>query len=67
MGYKKNPSFYTDFKNVHLTFVKSAPKKVYPQKTIQNLKEKKERNLSIFRKSDFIKKILNFHLPFKIL
>jgi hypothetical protein len=25
MGYK-NPSFYTDFKNVHLTFVRSAPK-----------------------------------------
>jgi hypothetical protein len=25
MGYKKNPSFYTDFKNVHLTLVKRAP------------------------------------------
>ncbi len=25
-GVPKNPSFYTDFKNVHLTFVKSSPK-----------------------------------------
>ncbi len=30
----KNPSFRTDFKNVHMTFVKSAPKKSFSQKTI---------------------------------
>jgi len=34
MGYKKiNPSFYTDFKNIHLTLVKSTPKKSFAQKT----------------------------------
>ena len=33
-GASKNPSFCTDFKNVHLTFVKSAPKKSFSQKTI---------------------------------
>jgi hypothetical protein len=33
MGYKKNPSFHTDFKNVHMTSVKSAPKKNFAQKT----------------------------------
>jgi hypothetical protein len=32
-GVSKNPSFYTEFKNVHLTFVKSAPKKSVTQKT----------------------------------
>jgi len=26
-GASKNPAFRTDFKNVHMTFVKSAPKK----------------------------------------
>ncbi len=29
----KNPSFHTDFKNVHMTLVKSAPKKSFAQKT----------------------------------
>jgi len=33
-GASKNPSFRTDFKNVHMTFVKSAPKKSLSQKTI---------------------------------
>jgi hypothetical protein len=33
MGYQKILSFYTDFKNVHLTFVKGAPKKSFAQKT----------------------------------
>ncbi len=31
MGYK-NPSFYADFKNVHLTLVTSALKKSFAQK-----------------------------------
>jgi hypothetical protein len=34
MGASKNPSFRTDFKNVHMTLVKSAPKKSFSQKTI---------------------------------
>jgi hypothetical protein len=29
-----DPSFHTDFKNVHMTLVKSAPKKSFSQKTI---------------------------------
>ncbi len=33
-GVSKNPSFHTDFKNVHMTLVKSAPKKVLPKKPI---------------------------------
>ncbi len=33
-GVSKNPSFHTDFKNVHMTFVKSAPKKSLSQKTV---------------------------------
>jgi hypothetical protein len=33
-GASKNPSFRTDFKNVQMTFVKSAPKKIFSQKTI---------------------------------
>jgi hypothetical protein len=33
MGYQKNPSYHTDSKNVHMTFVKSAPKKSFAQKT----------------------------------
>ncbi len=33
MGVSKNPSFHTGFKNVHMTFVKSAPKKNFAQKT----------------------------------
>ena len=32
-GVSKNPSFHTDFKNVHMTFVKSAPKKSLARKT----------------------------------
>jgi hypothetical protein len=32
-GVLKNPSFHTDFKNVHMTLVKSAPKKSFAQKT----------------------------------
>ncbi len=32
-GVSTNPSFHTDFKNVHLTFIKSAPKKSFAQKT----------------------------------
>jgi hypothetical protein len=31
-GVSKNPSFHTDFKNVQMTFVKSAPKKSFAQK-----------------------------------
>jgi hypothetical protein len=30
---KKNPSFHNDFKNVHMTLVKKAPKKSFAQKT----------------------------------
>ncbi len=37
-GASKNPAFRTDFKNVHMTFVKSAPKKSFSQKTIYQLK-----------------------------
>jgi hypothetical protein len=33
MGYQKIQSFYTDFKNVHLTFVKGAPKRSFAQET----------------------------------
>jgi hypothetical protein len=33
-GASKNTSFRTDFKNVHLFLVKSAPKKSFSQKTI---------------------------------
>jgi hypothetical protein len=33
-GASKNPSFRTDFKNVHMTLVKNAPKKSFSQKTI---------------------------------
>jgi hypothetical protein len=33
-GTSKNPSFRTDFKNLHMTLVKSAPKKSFGQKTI---------------------------------
>jgi hypothetical protein len=33
-GVKNNLSFYADFKNVHLTLVKSAPKKSFAQKPI---------------------------------
>jgi hypothetical protein len=33
-GASKNSSFRTDFKNVNLTLVKSAPKKSFSQKTI---------------------------------
>jgi hypothetical protein len=29
----KNPSFHTDFKNVHMTLVKNAPKKSVGQKS----------------------------------
>ncbi len=32
-GVSKNPSFHTDFKNVHMTLVKSAPKKSFAQNT----------------------------------
>ncbi len=32
-GVSKNPFFHTDFKNVHMTFVKSVPKKSFAQKT----------------------------------
>jgi hypothetical protein len=31
-GVSKNPTFHTDFKNVHMTLVKSAPKKGYVKK-----------------------------------
>ncbi len=33
MGYQKNLSFHNDFKNIHMTLVKSAPKKSAAQKT----------------------------------
>ncbi len=32
-GVSKNPFFHTDFKNVQVTLVKSAPKKSFAQKT----------------------------------
>ncbi len=32
-GVSKNPFFYTDFKNVRMTLVKSAPKKSFAPKT----------------------------------
>jgi hypothetical protein len=35
MGVSKNPSFHTDFKNVHMTFVNSAPKKVLAKKVLK--------------------------------
>ncbi len=37
-GASKNPSFLTDFKNVHMTFGKSAPKKVLAKKPFYQLK-----------------------------
>ncbi len=37
-GASKNPSFRTDFKNVHMTLVKSAPKKVLVKKLFYKLK-----------------------------
>ncbi len=33
-GASKNPSFRIDFKNVHITLVKSEPKKRFSQKTV---------------------------------
>ncbi len=39
-GASKTPSFRTDFKNVHMTFVKSAPKKSFSQKTILAIEKK---------------------------
>jgi hypothetical protein len=35
-GASKNPSFRTDFKNVHMTLVKSAPKRVLAKKNYFN-------------------------------
>ena len=32
-GVSKNPFFHTDFKNVHMTLLKSAPKESFAQKT----------------------------------
>jgi hypothetical protein len=32
-GVSNNPSFHTDFKNVHMTLVKGAPRKSFAQKT----------------------------------
>jgi hypothetical protein len=37
-GITKNPSFHTDFKNVNLILVKSAPKKVFAKKLFCHLK-----------------------------
>ncbi len=37
-GASKNPSFRTDFKNVHMTIVKSAQKKVLAKKLFYQLK-----------------------------
>ncbi len=33
-GVSKNSSFHTDFKNVHITLVKSAPKNSFSPKTL---------------------------------
>ncbi len=38
-GVSKNLAFHTDFKNVHVTLVKSAHKKVFNQKTILPIKK----------------------------
>jgi hypothetical protein len=39
-GASKNPSFRIDFKNVHMTLVKSAPKKSFSQKTTLPIEKK---------------------------
>jgi hypothetical protein len=63
-----NPSFKTDFKNVHLTLVKVQTKKVLPNKPIflRLSKVKKARNRSIFRKTGFYQQFLDFHRHFKM-
>ncbi len=38
IGASKNPSFRTDFKNVNMTLVKSAPKKTFSKKLFYQLK-----------------------------
>jgi hypothetical protein len=63
-GASKNPSFRTDFKNVHMTIVKSAPKKSFSQKTIlpiENWKVLKNRFFGqIFLGALFTKVICTF-------
>ncbi len=66
-GASKNPSFCTDFKNVHMTLVKSAPKKSFSQKNILPI----ENLLKIYLGSLFTKVICTFlksfwHLGVKI-
>ena len=41
-GASKNPSFCTDFKNVHMTLVKSALKKDFSQKTVLPIEKSKK-------------------------
>ncbi len=47
-GASKNPPFRTDFKNVHITLVKSAPKKSFSQKTILPIENMKNPKKSVF-------------------
>ncbi len=37
-----NPSFGTDFKNVHMTLVKSSPKKIFAKKLFYQKKSHKK-------------------------
>ncbi len=41
----KNQPFYTDFKNVHLTSVKSTPKKVCPKNRFSNRKKSQQKTV----------------------
>ncbi len=41
-GVSKKPPFQTDFKNVNLILVKSAPKKILSQKTILPIENPRE-------------------------
>jgi hypothetical protein len=47
-GTSKYPSFHTDFKNVHMTLVKSAPKKVLAKKLFYQLKTCPSPKKSVF-------------------
>jgi hypothetical protein len=77
-GVSKNPSFYTDLKNVHLTFIKNAHKKGCPKNHIGRKKafisqkgqgkgQKFKKLPKYFEKRFFYKQILDFHGPLKIL
>jgi hypothetical protein len=75
-GVSKNLSFHTDFKNVHMTSVKSAPKQSFNQKTIllkicpspkKSVSWAKQATTQYFGKRFFYKQALEFHCPSKFL